>query len=151
MEATDAAGNADPTPATGTWTISLAPPNDMFAGAEAVTGSGGTVTGTNLNATKEPGEPNHAGVPGGRSIWYRWRAPATRSVTFDTVGSNFDTVLAAYRGSTVSALTRVAANDDIGSGVYQSRIKFTAYAGTTYMVAVDGHNAASGSVKLTWR
>ncbi len=151
VEATDAAGNADPTPATGTWTISLAPPNDMFAGAEAVTGSGGTVTGTNLNATKEPGEPNHAGVPGGRSIWYRWRAPATRSVTFDTVGSNFDTVLAAYRGSTVSALTRVAANDDIGSEVYQSRIKFTAYAGTTYMVAVDGHNAASGSVQLTWR
>jgi hypothetical protein len=151
VRATDAAGNADPTPATRTWTISLAPANDLFANAQTVTDTTGSVTGTNVNATKESGEPNHAGIPGGRSVWYRWRAPATGSVIFETVGSSFDTLLAAYRGSSVSALTRVAANDDIGSGVYQSRIKFTAYAGTTYMLAVDGYYGASGSVKLSWR
>jgi hypothetical protein len=151
VAATDSAGNTDATPASRTWTVSLAPPNDMFAGAQSVAGSSGTVTGTNVDATKEAGEPNHAGVPGGRSIWYRWRAPATGSVTFETVGSNFDTVLAAYRGSSVAALTRVAANNDIGYGIYQSRIKFTAYAGLTYVLAVDGYFGASGPVKLAWR
>jgi hypothetical protein len=123
----------------------------MFANAQALVGTTGTATGTNVGATREAGEPTHAGVPGGRSVWYKWRAPATETVTIETVGSNFDTVLAAYRGSAMSALTRVAANDDIGSGVYQSRIKFAAYAGTTYQLAVDGYSGASGSIRLAWR
>ena len=151
MRAADAVGNSDATPAIRTWTISLAPPNDLFVTAQVIAGSSGTAAGTNVNATREAGEPNHGGIPGGHSVWYRWKAPSTRAVTFETVGSSFDTVLAAYRGSSVSTLTRLAGNNDIGSGVYQSRIKFTAYAGTTYMLAVDGYYGASGSVKLTWR
>jgi hypothetical protein len=150
VRATDTAGNTDPSPATRTWTVSLAPANDLFANAVPIASSTGSVTGTNVGATREAGEPSHAGV-GGRSVWYRWRAPATRSITFETVGSSFNTLLAAYRGSSVSALTRVAANDDLAYGVYQSRIKFTAYAGTTYQLAVDGYSGASGSIKLTWR
>jgi hypothetical protein len=149
--ATDAAGNADPTPATRTWTISLAPANDLFANAQDLSGSSGSVTGTSVNATREAGEPNHAGIPGGRSIWYRWRAPATRTVTFETVGSGFDTLLAAYRGTSVAALTRLAGNDDVGSGIYQSRIKFSVTSGTTYLLAVDGYYGASGPVSLGWR
>jgi len=149
--ATDAAGNADPTPATRTWTISLAPANDLFANAQDLSGSSGSVTGTSVNATREAGEPNHAGIPGGRSIWYRWREPATRTVTFETVGSGFDTLLAAYRGTSVAALTRLAGNDDVGSGIYQSRIKFSVTSGTTYLLAVDGYYGASGPVSLGWR
>ena len=151
VRATDGAGNTDPSPATRTWTVSLAPANDLFANAQTLVGTTGSITGTNVGATREAGEPTHAGVPGGRSVWYWWRAPATGTVTIETVGSNFDTVLAAYRGSAVSALTRVAANDDIGSGVYQSRLRFTAYAGTTYQLAVDGWSGASGSIRLAWR
>jgi Bacterial Ig domain/Cellulase (glycosyl hydrolase family 5) len=150
VAAKDAAGNVDPTPATRTWTISQAPPNDLFASAQVVSGPSGSVTGTNTSATKEPGEPTHAGNAGGRSVWYRWTCPSTRAVTFETVGSSFNTLLAVYRGTSVSALARVASNDDIGSGVYQSRIKFTGYAGVTYLFAVDGHNGATGSLKLAW-
>jgi hypothetical protein len=131
--------------------VSTAPPNDLFAYAQVASGTTGSVTGPSVQATKEAGEPNHAGNPGGRSVWYSWRAPATGTVTFETVGSSFDTLLAAYRGGGVASLTRVAANDDIGAGNYQSRIKFTASAGVTYRIAVDGYSGASGSVRLAWR
>lgn len=37
------------------------PPNDNFASYRAISGQQGTTNGTNLRATKETGEPNHAG------------------------------------------------------------------------------------------
>ena len=52
------------------------------------------MTGTNVGATKETGEPDHAGNVGGASVWCRWVAPADGTVTFDTFGSNYDTLLA---------------------------------------------------------
>ena len=38
-----------------------APANDNFANASVISGSSGTTTGSNLNASKETGEPQHAG------------------------------------------------------------------------------------------
>ncbi len=151
VRALDPAGNVDPTPASRTWTISLAPTNDPFAAAQAIVGSSGKVSGTTLYATKEPGEPAHAGYSGGHSVWYRWTAPATGTYWFETTGSSFNTLLGIYRGSSVSALSRVAANNDAADGVYTSRVKFTAYAQTTYSIAVDGYGGASGSLVLAWR
>lgn len=126
--------------------------NDLFTNAQSLSGSSGLVNGSNIGFTKETGEPNHAGNSGGRSAWYQWTAPVTGSVSFDTVGSNFDTLLATYMGSSVSSLTQVAANDDINysGGNYQSRISFNATAGTLYRIAVDGYDAASGSITLNW-
>jgi len=150
VRAVDASGNVDATPATRTWTAAVPPSNDAFAAAQALTGDPGTVNGTNRFATKEPGEPAHAGFAGGHSIWYRWTASATVAVTFETTGSSFDTVLAVYRGTSVSALTRVAANNNAAVGVHTSRVRFTASAGTKYSIAVDGVAAASGAVVLNW-
>ena len=67
-------------------TMQTQPPNDNFANALVLAGNSGSLTGTNRDATKEPGEPNHAGGPGGASIWYRWTAPNSGQVTFDTIG-----------------------------------------------------------------
>ena len=141
------------------FTVLSVPPNDNFASALIVTGNSGTASGNNTLATKEVGEPNHAGNPGGKSIWYAWTAPSSGTWTFDTVGSSFDTLLAVYTGSTVSSLTLVAANDDILARVItNSRLAFVASAGTTYRIAVDGFStgsqsgspAASGTVTLNW-
>jgi hypothetical protein len=119
------------------------PPNDMFASPQSLGGSSGTVTGTTVAATKESGEPNHAGNPGGHSIWYRWTAPAKATVTFTTAGSSFPTLLAVYTGTRLTKLSTVAATT---SGT----LSFAARAGTTYMIAVDGANGAMGSVTLGW-
>jgi hypothetical protein len=131
------------------WSQAVAPANDMFANAQAISGSSGTATGSNVGATKEPGEPNHAGNSGGASIWYRWTAAASGSATIDTLSSSFDTLLAVYTGSSVGSLTSVVSNDDCCGG-RQSQVTFTATAGTTYQIAVDGYNAATGSVTLHW-
>ena len=87
--------------------------NDDFAGATVITGLTGTVAGNNVGTTKERGEPNHAGKPGGASVWYRWTAPAGGTVTFDTLGSVFDTLLGVYTGVNVNQLAGVAANDGL--------------------------------------
>jgi hypothetical protein len=124
--------------------------NNNFAQAQTISGNSGTVTGTNVGATKETGEPSHAGQPGGRSVWYKWVAPANGSATFSTAGSAIDTLLAVYSGTAVNALTVMAQNDDISTTDPRSRVVFNAVAGRTYFIAVDGYNGASGSITLTW-
>src|SRR5207248_5298457 len=43
---------------------SAVPANDNFANAQGLSGGSASVTGTSVNATKEAGEPNHAGNAG---------------------------------------------------------------------------------------
>jgi len=124
------------------------PANDNFASAAGVTGTSWTRTGSSVNATAETGEPIHAGQAPGFSIWYSWTAPASGAATISTAGSNFDTVLAVYTGSTVGALTPVAANDNPAEGGVAAGVSFQAVAGTVYRIAIDGKGGASGSVTL---
>lgn len=124
--------------------------NDNFADAKTISGVSGQTTDSNSGATKQTGEPSHAGYVGGVSIWWYWTAPASGQVTVNTFGSSFDTLLAAYTGSTVGSLTAIASNDDSSSSVRQSQITFSAVSGTTYRIAVDGYNLQNGSIILNW-
>lgn len=123
--------------------------NDRFVNAQVIAGSAGTVAGSNTSANKEQGEPDHAGNLGGSSIWYRWIAPGTGPYSFNTFGSSFDTLLAVYTGGSVGALTLVADSDDYGLGL-TSEVGFTATAGTTYSIAIDGYDNETGAVTLNW-
>ena len=79
---------------------------DAFSSRIGISGASGRMTGSNVGASKEFGEPNHGGNRGGASVWWSWTAPATGTVTFDTQGSDFDTLLAVYRGSSVERSCR---------------------------------------------
>src|SRR5215475_8983781 len=126
-------------------------PNDDFGACVTLSSSYGSRAAHNSDATKQPGEPNHAGDPGGHSLWFCWTAPTNTPVTFDTIGSTFDTLLAVYTGNSVSNLSLVASNDDIIPGQYvQSTLTFTPVKGTTYHIAVDGYGGASGIIALNW-
>ena len=134
------------------------PPNDNFVNAQPIAGAMGSVSGSSVGATRESGEPSHAGATGGASIWYRWTAPATGPVTFSTQGSGYDTVLAVYTGSQVNRLTPVVdgANDDEDNNIHTSRVQFDAVAGQTYAIAIDGYSSATtpvetGKVLLRWQ
>ena len=146
---TNSAGSATTTAATLTVTAAGAPANDAFAAAQLLQGASGTVTGSNVGATKEPGEPAQAGNAGGASVWYSWTPAASGSATIDTAGSSFDTTLGVYTGTSVGALTLRDANDDV-SGTTTSRVTLTVSAGTTYRISVDGYNAARGAITLHW-
>ena len=121
-------------------------PNDDFSEAITITGEKITtpVIG-NILATKEPGEPDHAGNLGGKSVWWKWTAPRTGRVQLDTLGSSFDTLLAvytgvSYTGVSVANLTEVASNDDLEltKNQYHSSLVFDAVQDETYYIAVDG-------------
>jgi len=140
-----------------------APANDQFTDRIALAGSPVLTFGSSTNATKEIGEPNHAGNPGGHSVWWSWIAPANGDVILTTDGSDFDTLLGVYTGSAPGSLSLVASNDDHGgsfiNGVFTnslfstSRVRFQALAGIQYQIAVDGFNdgtnAASGNITLS--
>ncbi|MCA1964396.1 MAG: S8 family serine peptidase, partial [Prosthecobacter sp.] len=129
--------------------ISVRPPNDLFVNAEVLPGTAGRVAGTNLRASAETGEPNHAGASAPlESVWYRWTAPAAGTLSLDTYGSSLDTTLAVYTGTEVNALTQRAANND--SGGLQSFISLPVTAGQELSIAVDGVGTFEGLFSLNY-
>jgi subtilisin family serine protease/outer membrane protein assembly factor BamB len=127
------------------------PFNDDFASRAKLAGSSAYVRSSNVGATADAGEPQHAGTVGGRSLWWTWTAPTSGSAVVETAGSGFDTVVAVYTGTTVDGLQLVGANDDIDATTTASRVRIDATAGTTYQIALDGKNTASGSVVMKVR
>jgi subtilisin family serine protease len=123
--------------------------NDQFAAAVSLAGQSGSVYAYNIDATKEAGEPAHAGNSGGKSVWWAWTPPLTGPVILTTLGSDFDTLLAVYTGSNPASLSLTAENNNNPPGS-TSAVSFTATAGTNYHIAVDGVAATWGTIKLTW-
>ncbi|HEX8834846.1 MAG TPA: S8 family serine peptidase, partial [Abditibacteriaceae bacterium] len=161
----DASGVSNGTPGDDyTWTFRITgtPNNDMFAAATPLSGDAGLVPGSNVNATRETGEPSHNyGTSGAKSIWYKWTAPALGNVTFSTKGSSYFNVLGVYTGNSVGALGYVT-GDSFSDDDNQNEclVTFRAIAGTTYYIAVDGFYfqatedypafTSTGNVLLGW-
>lgn len=128
------------------------PANDRFDGSRFLLGSPLAIEASNERANLEDGEPIHAGVSAGRTLWWSWQAPyASGVVVVDTDGSSVDTVLAAYSGSALPLLTAMAANDD-SDGMTSSAVIFRVFPGRTYHFVVGakdtGAGPPSGSVRL---
>jgi len=102
---------------------------------------------SNVDTTKQPGEPNHGGNPGGASVWWSYTTPIAGTLVVETTGSNFDTVLGVYQGESLTQLQLIAGNDDT-SGL-QSLVAFEVLANETYAIAVDGFGGDTGSITLS--
>jgi len=125
------------------------PFHDDFTNATVIVASPSSFTTFNACAGKEPGEPSHANNTGGHSIWYKATATSNGVVRLNTVGSDFDTLLAVYTGNAVNSLTLIASNDDITfPTVEQSALSFAAVNGTSYYIAIDGYDGAVGQLVL---
>ena len=70
-------------------------------------------------------------------------------MTFDTAGSRFDPLLAAYTGATLGTLSPLGANV-APAGTALSRVTFNVAAGTVCALAVDGRDGTSGLFRLNW-
>jgi len=90
------------------WNIASLSVNDNFANAANLDTANlwGSVSGNNLGATRETGEPSHAGYPATNSVWFKWTAPQDGEVQMDTLGSSIDTVLGVYTGTRWAHSTR---------------------------------------------
>ena len=131
------------------WTRGNIPANDDFAAATVIGGTSGSVTGTNVGAGAEEGEPLQLGFNSAATVWWKWTAPTDGSFTFTTQGSDFDTVLGAYTGKDIGSLGNVATNDDSFEDRI-SAITFDAVRGATYYIAVGGYSNNMGSIVLSW-
>jgi hypothetical protein len=126
------------------------PANDMFASGRTITGDSGRSPSRTVAASKELGEPNHAGNTGGRSVWFVWTSPADGQYRFETDGT-LDSLLAVYTGDAVDALTLVAENDDRAPGSDEtSVVSFHAAGGTVYRIAVDAFGGKGDWFALSW-
>ena len=120
--------------------------------ASLATGFSGAQIFNTFGAVKELGEPDHCDIPGGASQWFAYQAPIDGPVGMTTDGSDFDTVIAIYTAedSDFSNLTEVACDNDSGLDGLDSSVTFDAVANTIYYVAIDGVEAETGVVELTY-
>lgn len=146
--AVDFAGNMSP--ADSVVVRYLNPTNDYFSLSMQLEGTGGFVTAPNADASREVGEPLHAGNDGGRSVWYWWRAPTDGQLSLTTSGSLVDTLLAVYAGDALDDLTEVLGNDDAFPGSGWSEISLAVSSNSVYRVAVDAYGAAVGDYALQY-
>ena len=114
--------------------------NDDFSGALLLDPVLGSVSGDNIGAGKQPGEPDHAGNAGGASVWFQYQAPANvrGQLVLTTEFSDIDTLLAVYTGDSISSLVEIAANDDQAPGSGLSSLSFAITPGENYFIALDG-------------
>src|SRR6201999_1553108 len=71
--------------------------------------------GYNWGATKQAGEPDHAGDPGGASVWYSWTPTESGEARISLQSSGGPKLLALYRGSTLSELVPVGSISEAGT------------------------------------
>jgi PKD repeat protein len=149
------------------------PAGDLRAGSESLPVAGGSFPRSNVGATREPDEVDHAGEEGGASVWFRWFASATGPVRIETCGSEVDTLLAVYgpgqapepedEGSAAEQYGggppslppapggAIAASDDsdlCGEGSTRSSLDLAVQEGVEYLIAVDGKAGETGPLQL---
>lgn len=130
------------------------PANDDFANAVAVTEPlPFTATQDTSEATTEASEPTVKQYGCGfiaATVWYSYTPSADTVVSADTIGSDFDTVLAVWQGTDLDSLTLVACVDDSRGGL-QSTLPFVAESGVDYHIQVGGFLADTGALSFRVR
>jgi hypothetical protein len=121
------------------------PPNNLFAHRTDIVGAG-RMTGSNLGATSQPGQPTIATPDSNNAVWWSHTPAQDGTLSIDTFGSGFNTTLAVFTGAAVNALSLIAANDDTDGA--QSRVSFPVTGGVQYQIAVAGFRNATGNITL---
>ena len=140
-------------PLAGSAAHAAGPANDNFINSEVLAASGSIVR-SNTGATTQASEPASSIADPFATIWFKWTAPTTGRVTFDTLGTDIDTSIVAWTGNTLVNLNEVASNNDVSCGntPSASAIQFDAVLGTAYRIQIGAINQGdfSDNIDLTW-
>ena len=103
-------------------------------------------------ATTDPAEPIHCNTPGGASYWLTYQPPANGTITLDTIGSSYDTVMEIYSynlapTSYQDLISLACDHDGVAGG---SRVQLAVVRTRQYLVAVAGVNGARGTAYLNY-
>ena len=127
------------------------PRNDAFSGAITLPVPG-LLTGSTSLATMEAGEPRpysphkDCGIYGvSNSVWFKVTVPSDSymyELDLRTQGSDFDTVLALYQGSSLDTLRQVDCSNDNSLPYWTDHLDEWVYGGQTYYVQLTGTGGA---------
>jgi len=126
----------------------VAPNNDHCASAVVISNGLTTFNPTpycTMGATITGGEPDEScGFPtNSNSVWYRFTACGWGTISVDTNGSNYDTVLAIFFG-TCGGAVEIACDDDGGTGANSQLTAVPVAPGTTYLIKISDYNTPDG-------
>ena len=132
--------------------------NDNFANATVISGASGAISPFHYDGTTDPAtaEASEIFIGNGETLWWKWVAPLTGTISFTTSGSTsddaspngLDTLLSLFS----SFSNQLVSNDD-GTDVlypYNSRVSRAVTAGTTIWIQLDEYAGAVGTVHLSW-
>lgn len=129
---------------TAEYATAAAPVNDNCSNAQAV----GNVTNLSFNSTDATFDgPSHFITS--ENIWYVYTATCTGCATISLCGSDYDTMLAVYDGSSCYPAIEdlLASNDDYC--YHQSQVVIPVIAGNKYLIEVGGYYGWTGTGKLS--
>lgn len=141
-----------------------APKGDYYDNPLEISGASGSRTvDDTTNFSLEPGEPKHTSKDGSsyyqyRTVWYRWTAPGSGTMTFTVNYENpsyyLNAAVAVYSDSPTmpsSIATRVAMSFDYDSSSHTTSVSLPVTQGTTYrIVGVPLSDKDNATLVLSW-
>jgi len=107
------------------------------------------INGTNRGATRE--QQHDSPLTGGRTVWYRWNAPAQGSgfVRFSTKGSDFDTMIKVmWNDPDPGGKGGYNVQDNARTGPW-SEGRYAWKPNQVFLIAVDGVSGAQGTIRIS--
>ena len=123
-------------------------------GTGVVRGYNGSQIFNTTYATVDTNEPPHCGISGGVSYWLIYQPPTNGTVTLDTIGSDYDTVMEVYTYNVAltgyqDLISIACDNDGVGTNG-ASRVQFAVVKSRQYIVVVEGVNNSRGTAWLNY-
>jgi hypothetical protein len=132
-----------------TLTVGIAIAGSLFAQNNDCSGSIPLLPGTNgpfSNVGSSTSAPAWACGAGANDVWFDFSASGVGTVTIDTCGASFDTVLQVFTGNCGGSLVSIGCNDDACGTASSLTLSVTPW--VIYRVRVGGYNGATGSFPL---
>lgn len=138
------------------------PPNDLCANATVASGIAYTDVVSTQNALdelcEEPESCELNGVGTSNAVWYKYTPPCNGSISVNTNGSSYDTVLSFWDGCgewvavdwPCIHASELACDDDSGTGTNSQILNFTVTEGTEYIIKVSDYNGTQGGGTLVF-
>jgi alpha-tubulin suppressor-like RCC1 family protein len=128
--------------------VKVRPANDDWENATPLSGLDVVVSGSNTNATLQPGEPSHSpflNQTNNASVWWSWTSAINASTSISIDGSFSGAELAVYTGNSLATLQPVP----FGPNASTRQLQIQSVAGQTYWITVDGSFGTTGDIVLS--
>lgn len=120
-------------------TTAPVPVNDDFTSATSVSLASASSTFVDQQSIAAATWQYYEALPcyiGTDSVWYSYTPSFTHRLHISTYGSDFDSVVVVYNGSSLTSLSAIACNDNAEASTKASLVSLDVTSGTTYRIQV---------------